>query len=110
MIYDVVFVCDSVNNKNVRGNELAILRKVEDQLCFEFGESENNIKKRFYRNLETLNKDFEKLEKIKEKMEAEKVSVKEEERTAGYAEVLEPIKEKKEEVFKKTKNAKKKIF
>ena len=47
MVYDIVYTCNSTNNKNVRGNELKILRKVEDQLYFEFGESENNVKKRF---------------------------------------------------------------
>lgn len=65
---EIVFVCNSVNNRNVRGNELVILRKNEDQKYFEFGENENNIKKRFYKDLETLNKDFEEVSKIKEKL------------------------------------------
>lgn len=65
---EIVFVCNSVNNRNVRGNELVILRKNEDQKYFEFGENENNIKKRFYKDLGTLNKDFEEVSKIKENL------------------------------------------
>jgi hypothetical protein len=111
MVYDIVYTCNSTNNKNVRGNELKILRKVEEQLYFEFGESENNVKKRFYKNLETLNKDFEELEKIKEKMERE---IKEEaERVIdNITEAIVEVEEKKTDVFKKakTKNGKKKIF
>ena len=62
---EIVFVCNSVNNKNVRANELVVLRKNEDQKYFEFGENENNIKKRFYNDVETLNKDFNELLKLK---------------------------------------------
>ena len=111
MVYDIVYTCNSINNKNVRGNELKILRKVEDQLCFEFGESENNTKRRFYRNLETLNKDFEELEKIKEKMEKEEKQ-KAEEIIDNITEAIASVEEKKTDVFKKakTKNGKKKIF
>lgn len=69
---EIVYVCNSTNNKNVRANELSILRKNEEQLYFEFGDSENNIKKRFYNSLEKLNKDFDEIVKIKEKLENEK--------------------------------------
>lgn len=71
MAYEIVFVCNSINNKNVRNNELKILRKFEKDLYFEFGESESNIKKRFYRNIETLNEDFAKVEEIKKKLDNE---------------------------------------
>lgn len=64
---EIIYVCNSTNNKNVREGELEILRKYEEQLCFEFGESEMNIKKRFYNDLETLNKDFNALLKLKNK-------------------------------------------
>lgn len=130
MVYDIVYTCNSINNKNIRGNELKILRKIEDQLCFEFGESENNVKKRFYRNLEELNKDYEKIEKIKQKIENEEIkkaekiidniteaiaAVEQQEeikKTAAYAEIIEPIENKKTEIFKKNKNkmGKKNIF
>ena len=63
---DIIYVCHSTNNKNVRKGELDILRKYEDKLYFEFGDNEMNLKKRYYDNLETLNKDFEALSKIKE--------------------------------------------
>ena len=65
---EIVFVCNSVNNKNVREGELKILRKpdeYEKKLYFEFGSDENNIKKRFYNDVETLNKDFNELLKLK---------------------------------------------
>ena len=68
---EIVYVCHSINNKNIRGNELKILRKIEKELCFEFGESEKNIKRRYYKNREELNKDFEEVKKIKEKLERE---------------------------------------
>lgn len=71
MTNEVVYVCHSINNKNVRGSELEILRKVEKELCFEFGESTTNIKRRYYRDVETLNKDFEEVKKIKEKQDKE---------------------------------------
>lgn len=130
MVYDIVYTCNSINNKNIRGNELKILRKIEDHFCFEFGESENNVKKRFYRNLEELNKDYEEIEKIKEKIENEEikkaekiidniteaiVAVEQKEetnKTVEYTEVIEPIENKKTEIFKKNKNkmGKKNIF
>lgn len=71
MTNEIVFTCNSINNKNVRGSELKILRKLEKQLCFEFGENEKNIKIRYYKDLKTLNEDFEKVKKIKEKLEKE---------------------------------------
>ena len=64
---EVIYVCNSVNNKNVREGELEILEKHENQLYFEFGENEMNIKKRFYNDVETLNKDFDALMKLKNK-------------------------------------------
>lgn len=80
MSNEIVHVCNSINNKNVREGELKILRKNEEGLYFEFGESENNIKKRFYRNIDVLNEDFNKVKEIKEKIEAqEKVVVEEKE-------------------------------
>ena len=64
---EIIYVCNSTNNKNVREGELEILRKHEDELYFEFGENETNRKKRFYKDKETLNKDFNELLKLKEK-------------------------------------------
>ena len=60
---EVIYVCNSVNNKNVREGELEILEKHEDQLYFEFGKDSMNTKKRFYNDVETLNKDFDALMK-----------------------------------------------
>ena len=62
---EIVYVCNSTNNKNVRANELEILEKHEEGLYFEFGENRINTKKRFYDDIETLNKDFDELLKIK---------------------------------------------
>lgn len=67
MAYEIIYVCNSINNKNVRQGELNILEKHEKQLCFYFGSDETNIKKRFYNDIETLNKDFDALMKLKEK-------------------------------------------
>lgn len=72
MAYEIIFKCRSINNKNIREGELNILRKNENQLCFEFGENEMNIKKRFYKDLKTLNEDFSKLQKIKKQLEIKK--------------------------------------
>lgn len=72
MAYEVIYVCNSINNKNVREGELNILKKYEEQLYFVFGSDEMNTKKRFYNNLETLNKDFDALLKLKEKEKEEK--------------------------------------
>lgn len=71
MAYEIIYVCNSINNKNVREGELEILRKIESQLCFEFGADEMNIKKRFYNDSKTLNKDYDALVKLKEKLSKE---------------------------------------
>lgn len=76
---EIVYVCNSINNKNVRGNELKILRKKEKELCFEFGESEVNIKRRYYKNEEELNKDFEEVKKIKTDIESNEKEINEKE-------------------------------
>jgi hypothetical protein len=67
MAYEIIYVCNSINNKNVRQGELNILEKHENQLFFEFGSDEMNKKKRFYNDIETLNKDFDALLKLKER-------------------------------------------
>lgn len=67
MAYEIIYECHSTNNKNVRDGELNILRKFEDQLYFEFGSDEMNVKKRTYDDLDTLRKDFDALTKLKEK-------------------------------------------
>ncbi len=69
MSSEIIYVCNSINNKKIRENELNILRKIEEQYCFEFGENEMNLKKRFYNTLEELNKDYEEVKKLKEKIE-----------------------------------------
>lgn len=105
MTNEIVYVCNSINNKNVRGSELKILRKNEEELWFEFGESESNIKRRFYRNIDVLNKDYEAVRKIKEEIEAEsRQKEAKPEITSGYAEVLEPIERPKTETFKRKKS------
>lgn len=108
---EIVYTCNSTNNKNVRANELKILRKFEDSLYFEFGDSENNIKKRFYRNIETLDKDYAAIENIKARLENE---VKVEEITKEEVVVANETKPEdvKVETFKKVKNknGKRKIF
>ena len=65
MASEIIYVCNSKNNKNVREGELEILRKFENSLYFEFGESEMNIKKRYYDDVDTLNKDFNSLMTLK---------------------------------------------
>ena len=108
---EIVYTCNSTNNKNVRANELKILRKFEDSLYFEFGDSENNIKKRFYRNIETLNKDYAAIEKIKKRLEndVEVEEITKEEVVVANATKPENVKV---ETFKKVKNknGKRKIF
>ena len=52
---EIIFVCNSINNKNVRANELKILEKHPEELYFVFGESNENSKKRYYKDLKTLN-------------------------------------------------------
>lgn len=76
MTGEIILVCNSINNKNVREGELKILRKFENELYFEFGESEMNLKKRFYKDVETLNTDYKKLEELKNK-EAKNIEEKE---------------------------------
>jgi hypothetical protein len=65
MASEIIYVCNSTNNKNIRQGELNILEKHENQLYFEFGSDEMNVKKRFYNDIETLNKDFNALMKLK---------------------------------------------
>lgn len=66
---EIVYVCNSINNKNVRANELKILEKYPDELYFVFGENNVNLKKRYYNDLKTLNKDYNEILKIKIKLE-----------------------------------------
>lgn len=111
MAYEIIYVCNSINNKNVRNGELKILRKIEKELYFEFGETEMNIKKRFYNDIETLNKDFNALKKLQEEEKNQKEVRAIEESTPKLPE--EPIEEQKQEVKKETeskKNNKKKYF
>lgn len=111
MSNEIIYTCNSINNKNIRENELKILRKKEEELCFEFGESETNIKKRFYRNLNELNKDFKEVEEIKEKIDSKENKENEESKknfeeitiTSGYAKKIGPIEEVKNETEKKSK-------
>lgn len=71
-MYEIIYTCKSINNKNVRRGELKILRKNKElELCFEFGESELNLKKRFYNNEKDFESDFAALSKLKEQDEKE---------------------------------------
>ena len=114
---DIIFVCNSINNKNIREGELKILRKYEDKLYFEFGANELNIKKRFYENLETLNKDFEKILKIKndEKLYKNLEEIKEttndmKDIIGSVAETTNIINENKQEIgYERLKNRRKRI-
>lgn len=93
MACEIIFKCNSINNKNIREGELKILRKNASGLFFEFGENETNRKKRFYKDLETLNKDYEKVLKLKNeadkkqeiKQEIEEAEECEEEKTVKYS-------------------------
>lgn len=105
MAYEIIYVCNSINNKNVRNGELKILRKIEKELYFEFGETEMNIKKRFYNDIETLNKDFNELQKLKEK-EENKVEEKEEIKQEEVVEKVETVEETVEEIKQETENKK----
>lgn len=97
-MYDIIYVCNSKNNKNVRSGELNILRKhPTNKLCFEFGESEMNIKKRFYDDVETMEKDFAALEKLAKEERKENEKVKEEKDEKEESFVLEE-EEKPEEI------------
>ena len=91
MAHEIIYVCKSKNNKNVREGELEILRKFEDALYFEFGENEMNIKKRFYDDLETLEQDYNSLMALKNNEVKEIVP---EEPKAIVEEVIEKIEEK----------------
>lgn len=83
MACEIIFKCNSINNKNIREGELKILRKNESGLYFEFGENEMNKKKRYYKDLDSLNKDYEKVLKLKsesdKKEEVKKAEQEEEE-------------------------------
>ena len=92
MASEIIYVCKSINNKNVREGELEILRKYQDSLYFEFGESEMNIKRRFYKDAETLNEDYNALMMIKN---SEAKTIIEEPKVE---EVIEEIEEKVEPV------------
>ena len=114
MAYEVIYVCKSINNQKIRQGELNILEKHENQLFFEFGSDEMNKKKRFYNDVETLNKDFEKLMELKKKEEGEKenktvklveeinknikTAYKEAEETVEEKEVKKPQKQEEEEL------------
>lgn len=99
---EIVYVCHSKNNKNVRANELEILRKIEGRNYFEFGESENNIKKRFYDDMTILEKEFSEIMAIKAKLEKDE-EIQEEAEAEPKKEVVEESK-KQEENFYKTRN------
>ena len=87
MACEIIFKCNSINNKNIREGELKILRKNEAGLYFEFGENEMNKKKRFYKDLDTLNKDYEKVLKLKAESDKAEEAVKAEEEEAECEEV-----------------------
>lgn len=63
----IIYRCNSINNTLVRKGELKILRKHLESLYFEFGADETNVKKRYYKDEATLNKDFNALLSLKEK-------------------------------------------
>lgn len=92
---EIVFVCNSTNNKNVRAGELKILEKHPDELYFVFGENSENSKKRYYNDLKTLEKDFEKLEQIKKDLETPKKPKTDPEFSVFEKEPIEEKKEKK---------------
>lgn len=84
---EIIYVCKSTNNKNVREGELKILRKSRDNdLCFEFGANEMFLKKRFYNNEKDFKEDFENLQKLKEKYDNE---TKEENKTNQSSSIFE---------------------
>lgn len=107
MTSDIIYVCHSVNNKNVRRGELKILRNREEELYFEFGEIETNIKKRFYNDKETLRKDFAALQKLKAEEEKEKENkVEEDKMQENKVEVKEEVKEEVKSIEEKTEKEK----
>lgn len=111
MAGEIILVCKSINNKNVREGELKILRKFENELYFEFGESEINLKKRFYKDVETLNSDYKKLEELKEKSDNAAIEVNTEKIIESKIEknIEEDTEEDKNKIKKATYN-KKSIF
>lgn len=66
MNYEVIFECNSINNKKIRRGELKFLERHDEDLYFMFGESKSNMKKRYYRTLDELREDYAKVEKLKE--------------------------------------------
>lgn len=104
MAYEIIYVCNSINNKNVRQGELNILEKHENQLFFEFGTDEMNKKKRFYNDIETLNKDFNALMKLKN---SEQVSEQVEEVADGEFRSVPIFEEHEKEIKKEPKKTSK---
>ena len=51
---EIVYECNSLNNKRVRASELKILEKNEDGLYFIFGADATNEKKRYKRTVKQL--------------------------------------------------------
>ena len=100
MAYEIIYTCNSINNKNIRQGELNILEKHENQLFFEFGADEMNKKKRFYNDIETLNKDFDALMKLKN---SEQVSEQVEEVADGEFRSVPIFEESEKEIKKETK-------
>lgn len=100
MAYEVIYVCNSINNQRIRQGELNILEKHENQLYFEFGADEMNKKKRFYNDVETLNKDFDALMKLKN---SEQVSEQVEEVADGEFRSVPIFEETEKEIKKETK-------
>lgn len=100
MAYEVIYVCNSINNQRIRQGELNILEKHENQLFFEFGADEMNKKKRFYNDIETLNKDFDALMKLKN---SEQVSEQVEEVADGEFRSVPIFEESEKEIKKETK-------
>lgn len=87
---EVIYVCKSKNNKNVREAELKILRKsTNNDLCFEFGANEMFLKKRFYNNEKDFKEDFENLQKLKEKFDSENKEKKTQNKTNESRDVFE---------------------
>ena len=103
MAYEVIYVCNSINNQRIRQGELNILEKHENQLFFEFGSDEMNKKKRFYNDIETLNKDFDALMKLKNgEQTSEQISEQFEEVADGEFRSVPIFEETKKEIKKET--------
>ena len=69
---EIVFECDCLNNTRVRANELKMLDKNVEGMYIVIGENNVNSNKRYYNDIEKLEKDYKKLLEIKEKLEKEK--------------------------------------